>query len=138
MSGETKDRVAVVPIYRCGKKPNEIFNLLKQLNIRIRFFYRAIKRFCEHSTIGARARLGRQRSSRTPEVIKAMRERIRRNPLRKQKMMSRQLNVSTGTMSQIIRDDLHMKAYRWSVGHRLDARLKKSGMKEQRGFFSGM
>ena len=41
-------------------------------------------------------------------------------------------------MSQIIRDDLHMKTYHWSVGHRLDARLKKSGMKEQRGFFSGM
>ena len=37
-----------------------------------------------------------------------------------------------------IRDDLHMKAYRRSVGQRLDARLKKSGMKEQRGLFSGM
>ena len=67
-----------------------------------------------------------------------MRERIRRNPLRKQKILSRELNVSTGRMSQIIRDDLHMKAHRWSVGHRLDAGLKKSGMKEQRVFFSGM
>ena len=50
--GEREDRVAVVALYRCGKKPKEIFNLLKQLTIKIRFIYRAIKRFCEHSTIG--------------------------------------------------------------------------------------
>ena len=37
--------------------------------------------------------------------------------------MSRELNISTGTMSQIITDDV-MKDYHWSVGHRLDARLK--------------
>ena len=36
------------------------------------------------------------------------------------------------------RDDVHMKDCRRSVGHRLDARLKKSGVKEQRGFFSGI
>ena len=58
-------------------------------------------------------------------MIKAVRERIRRNPLRKQKIISRELNVSPGTMSQIMRYDLHMKTYNWSVGHRLDARLKK-------------
>ena len=52
--------------------------------------------------------------------------------------MSRELNVSTGMMLQIIRDYLHMKAYRRSLGHRLHATLKKSGMKEQTGFFSGM
>ena len=100
--------------------------MLKQLNITIRFIYRAIKRFCEHSTIGDRARPGRLRSSRIPEVIKAVRERRRRSPLRKQKIMSRELNVSIRTVSQIIRDHLHMETYHWSVGHRLDARLKKN------------
>ena len=58
-------------------------------------------------------------------VIKAVWERIRRNPLRKQKIMCRELNVSTRTMLQIIRDDLHMNACRRSAGHCLDARLKK-------------
>ena len=33
--------------------------------------------------------------------------------------------MSTRTMSRIIGDDIHMKAYSRSVGHRLDARLKK-------------
>ena len=85
--GEREDRIAVVALYRCGKKRKEIFNLLKPLNIIIRFIYHAIKQFSEHSTIGDRAHSGRLKSSRTPKVIKAVRERIRRNPLRKQKIM---------------------------------------------------
>ena len=136
--GKREARVAVVALCRCGKKPMEIFNLLKPLNITIRFIYRAIKWFHEHSTIGDKARLGCPRSSRTPEVIKAVRERIWRNPLHKQKIMSRELNVSTRTMSRIIRDDVHMKAYRRGAPVSRMVSWKKSGMKEQRGFFSGM
>ena len=106
--------------------------------LQIRLIYCAIKGLRGHSTIGDKARPGCPRSSLTPGLIKAVRERIRRNPLHKQKIMSRELNDSIRTMSRIIRDDLHMKAYRQSIGHHLDARLKKSGMKEQRDFFTGM
>ena len=124
--GERGDRVDVVALHRYGKKPKEIFNFVKLFNITIKFFYRAIKWSCEHSTIGDQTQPGHLRSSRTPEVIKTVRDCIRRNHLRKQKMMARELSVSIGIISQIIRDDLHMKAYHWSVGHRLDTRLKKN------------
>ena len=56
--GEREDRVAVVALYRCGKKPKEIFNFRKPLDITIRFIYRAIKQCREHSTIGDQARPG--------------------------------------------------------------------------------
>ena len=92
--GEREDSVAEVALYKRGKTPKEIFNLLKPLNMTIRLIYRAIKRFRENSTIGDRVRPGRPRSSRTPGVIKAVQKRIRRNPLRKQKIMSRERNVA--------------------------------------------
>ena len=110
--GEREDRVAVVALYRCGKKLKEIFNMLKPLNITIRFIYRATKRFHDRFPIGDKGRPGCPRSSLTPGLIKAVRERIWSNPLQEQKIMSRELNDSTRIMSRIIRDDLHMKAYR--------------------------
>jgi len=61
----------------------------------------------------------------TKAAIKTVREPIRRNPLRKQKSLSRELNVSPRSMSRIIRDDLQMRAYRRSMGHLLTPALKE-------------
>lgn len=119
-----ENRVAVIALHKCGKSPSDIFNLLKPLNISRMFVYRAIKRYDELLGTEDRGRSGRPRTVRTPSVVKAVRERIRRNPLRIQKIMSRELDISRRTMSRIIRDDLSMKAYRRSTGHLLTPRLK--------------
>ena len=62
---------------------------------------------------------------RSKAAIKSARERIRRNPLRKQKSLSRRLNISPRSMSRLIRDDLHIKAYRRSKRHLFTPALKE-------------
>lgn len=123
--GVKENRVAVIALHKCGKSAGQIFELLKPLGISRMFVYRAIARFGELSGVEDRPKSGRPRVVRTSAVVKAVRERIRRNPLRKQKIMSKELDISTRSMSRLIRDDLHMKAYRRSTGHLLTPQLKK-------------
>lgn len=119
-----ENRVAVIALHKCKKTPVEIFNLLQSLGISMKFVYRTIKRFSEMSSVNDRPRSGRPRDSRTPAVIKAVAERIRRNPLRKQKILSREMKIPPRTISRIIKQDLKLAAYRRSTGHRLTAALR--------------
>jgi len=55
----------------------------------------AIKRYNELWDVEDRALSGRLKSVRAQAAMKTVRERIRRNPLWKQKIMPRELNIST-------------------------------------------
>lgn len=123
--GVKENRITVVGLYKCGKTASEIFELLKPLKITRMFVYRTINRFNKENTITDRQRSGRPRTVRTSAVIKAVRERIRRNPLRKQKIMAREVQISTRSMSRLITKDLKMGAYRRSTGHRLTVNLRR-------------
>jgi len=87
--------VVVIALHKCGKSDSQIFKLLKRLKISQNFAYRAIKRYKELWGVEDRARSGRLKSVRAEVAIKTVRERIGRNPLWKQKNMSRELNIST-------------------------------------------
>lgn len=123
--GIKENRVAVIALYKCNKQVNNIFKLLKPLNITKKFIYRTIKRYNDIGLVDDRPRSGRPRQTRTPAAIKAVAERIRRNPLRKQKIMAREMKIPPRTMSRIIKQDLKLGAYRRSTGQRLTAALRK-------------
>jgi len=93
--GSKENRVGVTALDKCGKADSQIFKLLKLLKISRNFVYRAIKRHKELWADEDRARSGRLKSVAAEAAIKTLRERIRRNPLWKQKIMSRELNIST-------------------------------------------
>ena len=93
--GFKKNRVAVIALHKCGKSDSQIFKLLKPLKISRNFVYRAIKRCKELRGFEDRARSGRLKSLRAEAAIKTVEERIRRNLLWKQKIVSRELNIST-------------------------------------------
>ena len=59
------------------------------------FIYPAIKHYKELWRVEDRACSGRLKSVRAEAAVKTARERIRRNPLCKEKIMSRKLNIST-------------------------------------------
>lgn len=122
--GIKENRIAVIALHKCGKSANEIFKLLKPLKITQRFVFRAIRRFDETQSFCDRERSGRPRDIRTPAAIKAVESRIRRNPLRKQQIMAREMSISTRSMSRIIKSDLGMGAFRRSTGHLLTSQLK--------------
>jgi hypothetical protein len=91
--GFKENRVAVIALHKCGKSDSQIFKLLKPLKIPRNFVYRAIKCYKELWGVEDKARSGCLKSVRAEAAIKRVRERIRRNPLWKQKNMSRKLNI---------------------------------------------
>ena len=93
--GVRENRVAVFVLHKCGKSDTQIFKHLEPSKISRNFIYRASKRYKEFWCVEDRVRSGRLKSLRAEAAIKTVRERIRRNPLSKQKIMSRELNIST-------------------------------------------
>lgn len=122
--GLKENRVAVIALHKCGHPPNTILKLLQNLKINKQFVYRTISRYNMTQSIDDRERSGRPRTIRTPAAIKAVKARITRNPVRKQKLMAIQMSIKRSTLKKIINDDLGLHAYRRRKGHMLNARLK--------------
>lgn len=122
--GIKENRVAVIALYKCKKSAKEIFNLLKPLKITRKFVYRCINRFNEVCSVDDKPRSGRPRVVRTKRAINAVKERIRRNPLRKQKIMAREMHIPPRTISRILKEDLKLGAFRRSTGQRLTLGLR--------------
>ena len=97
--GFKENHVAVIALHKCGKSDSQFFKLLKPVKISRNFVYRAIKRYKELWGVEDRALSRRLKSVRAEAAIKTVRERIRRNPLWKQKIMTRELNISTQSSS---------------------------------------
>ena len=91
--GFKETRVDVIALHICRTSDSPIFILLKPMKISRNFVYRGIKHYKELWGVEDRARSGRLKSEKTEAAIK----RVRRNPLWKQKIMSRELNISTQT-----------------------------------------
>ena len=123
-----ENRVAVIALHKVGTSPSDIFQTLKKLKISKMFVYWTIHRFVETGTIDDRPRAGRPRDVRAPNLVKAVAARIRKNPLRKQAVMARELSVSKMSMSRLLRSDLGLKVYRRSIGHFLTPQLKQMRM----------
>jgi len=75
----------------------QIFSLLKPLGISSKFVCRTAKRYTDTGDVVDCLRSGRPRTVRGKTIIEAMRSRIQKNPLRKQKVIARDLNISLRT-----------------------------------------
>jgi hypothetical protein len=93
--GVKENHVSVIALPNCGKSHSQIFGLLKPLKISRMFIYPAIKHYKELWGVEDRTRPGCLKIVRAEAAIKTVRERIRRNPLWKQKIVSRELNISS-------------------------------------------
>lgn len=125
-------RELVIDLYKKKYKPCEIFRKLKHLNINIRFISRTIKRFIETGSCRPRPKPGRKPSIRVGNVIKRVRERIRRNPAQSASKLAKDLKVSRRSMGRILRIDLNLKAYKKQKIHGLTVAQKKARVKKCR------
>ena len=123
---DNENRIAVKALFKFEMKKTDIFKTLRPLGISRMFVYRCIKLFEETGDVKDRHRSGRPRSVRTPQVIKAVKSRIHRNPIRKQEIMAREMNITQKSMSRIIKKDLGLGAFKRRTGHLLNAALKKN------------
>ena len=59
-------------------------------------------------------------------VIISVRLRINRNPVRKQKIMAREVDIAPRTMSHIIQQDWGLGAFKRQTGERVNIALKEN------------
>lgn len=119
-------RVLVKNCYEQGKSPPEIFRLLKDHGIKLRFVQYWCKRFREHGGVEDAKRSGRPRSVRTKQLVKTVRDRVRRNPERRCRRLSQELKVSTTSMHRVLRIDLGLKCYKKRKLHGLSNTQKQN------------
>jgi transposase len=134
--GVKENRIAVIALYKVGMEPSHIFETLKKLEISRMFVYRTIQRYTGTSSIDDSKRSGRPRSVRTIQAVNAVRARIRRNPIRKQKILSREMKIPPRTLSRIIKEDLSLGAYRRYTGHTLNQSLKEKRVERSKCLLS--
>ncbi|CAH2092028.1 unnamed protein product [Euphydryas editha] len=117
--GVKENRIAVIALHKVGMEPPIIFQTLQKLGISRMFVYRTIN---NTSSVEDQKRSGWPHAVRTTKAA-AVKVRIRRNPIRKQKILSREMEIPTRTLSRIIKQDLKLAAYRRYIGHALNQYL---------------
>lgn len=111
-------RNAVIALYLGKKSTMDIVRELKHLKI-------VIKRYNETGTVNDRPRSGRPKSATTKSTVKKVKKRINRNPRRSATQMAKDMEISRGSMSSILKNDLGLKPYKRQKVHELTAKQKK-------------
>ena len=119
-------RRKIIQEHQAGKTNKQIRQDLFEFNVNRKFIYRVIKRFNETGELENRKSSGRSRTVRTPEKIKVIRERIRRNPTRSARKLAKETNTSRSTIQRILHEDLRLCPFKKRKVHGLtDAQKKK-------------
>jgi transposase len=130
-------RRLIVRAFKRGERQADIFHRLKSDGVSRPFISLTIKRWRETGSIADRPRTGRPRTVRTPERIKAVKARIRRNPRRSSRRLASQMGVSERSIRRILKEDLGLTPYKRRKVHGLSmqqrrARLERSNALLQR------
>lgn len=126
METKTIERAGIIQLHLSGKRQCEIFKLLQKSKVSRQTISYTIKRYIETGSIQDRKRSGRPRSVRTPRMVKALKERIRRNPRRSQKKLAIQMKVSRGTLKNALKEDLGVRAMRRGTFHMMTQQQQKN------------
>ena len=81
----------IIKLTQSGKTPNEVASLL---NIHRATVYRAVSKFKASGSTDPSPRIGKPRTVRTKNMIRAVRNRIKYNPVRSINKMAKDLNLS--------------------------------------------
>jgi transposase len=122
-------RIIVKTHFDAGLSAGEIFKLVKNVGINKRFIYRTINRLRDTGSIKNRPGSGRNRTARTKERIKIVRDKVRRNPRRSSGKLALETGTSKTSMRRILNIDLGLKPYRKIKRHGLSAKNKEDRVK---------
>ena len=107
-----------------GLPPAKIFRLMKRFVSR-GGVYKAVKRFRETGSCAPRIRSTPEKPIRTKELIKKVRERLRRNPSRSARKLAKDTSVSVSTMQRLLKDNVHVYPYKFTKRQLLSNATKK-------------
>ena len=107
-------------------------SIIKQLNVAKSTVYDTISHYKELGNSNDRPRTRRPRTAQTPERIKAVRERIRRNLKRSMRLMAKQMSVSKSSMRTIVKKDLGFSPLKIRKKHLLTAAQKRKRLERSK------
>ena len=123
MSSVLDKRTIIVELNKAGNSKQNIYKSRKVNRILV---WMTLKCYDETGDIQNRPGQGRPITARTPKLVKFTREKIRRNPKRSIQNLAKELNVSYGTMSTVLRKDLKMSPFKHVKKHRISYHWKRS------------
>lgn len=118
-------REPIISKFLKGDSVSAIFAALKPFGIKRNLVYTTIRRYKETSTLEDRKTSGRPRSARTDRVVKLVRERLRRKIHRSIRKLVADLNISRGSVNNILRADLGCHAYKKRKVHGISEAITK-------------
>lgn len=119
VSRPVRQRTAVLHLWEKGTSKRGI---AKALDIKRYIVQRIIK---SHEDDGGRKPRGRPRTARTAAVTNEVRRKLRRNPERNIRKLSRDHNISPASMHRLVRKDLKLKSLKKSTAPMLTDTTKK-------------
>src|SRR5690349_21453386 len=125
-------RRLIVRAFERGERQADIFERLKSDGVSRQLISLTIKRWRDAGSIADRPRIGRPRTVRTPERIKAVRARIRRIPRRSQRKLASQMGASRSSIQRIIKDDLGLTPYKRRRVHGLSTQQRRTGLERSK------
>ena len=137
----------IIELHKAGIAIKKIINLSKVPKSTV---YDAVARYKKLGNAKDRPRSGCPRSALTKENIKAVQERIRRNPKRSMRKMANQMKMDPKSMRTIVKTNLKLSPFKLRKSQhltvlqkkkrvnrsRLLLNLMKSGMREEKIVFS--
>jgi winged helix-turn helix protein len=139
-ASKQSERASVLRLHLSGWRPSEIFKALKNSGIKQRTIYSVINRYKNTGTTDDKKSSGRLRTRRTKLVVKAVRERIRRNPHQSQRKLAQSMNMSQSSMKLLLRDGLKVRPFKQGYCHFLNNKQmenRKSGSKALLSRYAG-
>lgn len=126
---EDNERITIISLHKSGMKNADIVKVTGYGKMKVK---RAVERFHELGTSEDRHRSGRPATAVTPKNVNKLRCRIRRNPERSMREMSKELNISRERVQFIIRKKLNMHSYKFCRGHYLSEASKINRLQKAR------
>jgi transposase len=126
-------RAAIVELFQTEKTQAEIVQLL---GVHKGTVSKTIKRYQELGTLADRPRSGRPRTARTPEAIRLVQQRVRRNPRRKMRKIARETGINREAVRRIAKYDLKLRPFKLRKGQYLNETMKANRLAKCRALLS--
>ncbi len=122
-------RVTIIGLIKAGKNAKQIHTLLKLLKVSEHLVYRVLALYNDTGDIVEQPRSGWPHTVCTKKVVKAVRARIDRNPVRRQETIRIEMNIAPRTLSHVLKDYLGLCAFKRCTGQLLTPRMMRKSEK---------
>lgn len=123
------ERIQIITLSNAGNSQRDI---QKRTGISLRTIQYTLKRHRETGLTQDRPRSGRPATAVTPRNVKVVRMKINRNPQRSMRRMASELNISTGSVRNIVKTRLGLRPIKMQPVHALSDKSKKNRFEKSR------